>query len=241
MCVIYLAFEYHPRYPLILAANRDEFYDRPTAPAGEWDDEPKIYAGRDLLSGGTWLGVTTDGRFGAVTNFRDPGAPAGRLSRGNLVADFLRSNQTPADYLNAVNENAGAYSGFNLIVGRFDGDERELFYFSSRAEGVMRLSPGIYGLSNNLLDVPWPKVASGKARFEEIISGDYINSESLFTLLADEATAEEKDLPHTGITPEREKALSAIFIKTPDYGTRCSTVLKFDQSMRREFEERVFV
>lgn len=241
MCVIYLAFEYHPRYPLILAANRDEYYDRPTAPAGKWEDEPEIYAGRDLISGGTWLGVTTSGRFAAVTNFRDPLAPTGSHSRGTLVADFLRSDQSPADYLKKVLEKADAFSGFNLFIGRIDEDVRELFYLSSRGDGVTQLASGIYGLSNNLLDVPWPKVTKGKARFEEIVSGDNVDSERLFTLLSDEATAPEWELPHTGISPAREKALSAIFIKTPDYGTRSSTVLTIGTSLIPEIEERVFV
>lgn len=241
MCVIYLAFESHPQYPLILAANRDEFYDRPTAPAGNWQDEPEIYAGRDLISGGTWLGVKTNGRFAAVTNFRDPGAPAGSHSRGSLVADFLRSDQSPADYMGKVSEKADAFSGFNLFVGRIDADFRELFYFSSRGDGVKNLQAGIYGLSNNLLDVPWPKVSKGKARFADIISDDYVDSESLFELLSDETTAAENELPHTGISPAREKALSAIFIKTSDYGTRCSTVLKFDSALIPEMEERIFV
>lgn len=241
MCVIYLAYEYHPRYPLILAANRDEFYDRPTRPAALWEDEPQIFAGRDLLSGGTWLGITRGGRFAAVTNFRDPNAPIGSLSRGRLVSDFLRSSEAPREYLEKVQPQSGEYSGFNLFVGRFDEDVRELFYFSSRSGPITQLSAGVYGLSNNLLDVPWPKVVTGKARFEEIISSDHINNERLFTLLSDVATADECDLPHTGIPPEREKALSAIFIKTPDYGTRCSTVLKFDNALRPEFEERVFV
>lgn len=241
MCVIYLAYEYHPRYPLILAANRDEFYNRPTRPAGLWEDEPQIFAGRDLLSGGTWLGITQGGRFAAVTNFRDPSAPIGRLSRGGLVSDFLRSDEAPMEYLEKIRAKSGEYSGFNLFVGRFDEAFRELFYYSSRGDGITQLSAGIYGLSNNLLDVPWPKVVTGKSRFEEIISADYINNELLFSLLSDESTADECELPHTGIPPEREKALSAIFIKTPDYGTRCSTVLTFDNALRPEFEERVYV
>lgn len=241
MCVIYLAYKQHPDYPLILLANRDEFYDRPTAQAAYWDDFSEIYAGRDLVAGGTWLGVTKTGRFAAVTNYRDPKAPTGTTSRGNLVADFLRSDIPAADYLSKVQAAAHRYSGFNLIVGELNKLTTEIFYFSNRGAGIKKLEHGIYGLSNHLLDAPWPKVADGKARFIEIITAAELRKESLFELLSDRTLAAHEDLPDTGIGYEREKALSAIFIKTPNYGTRSSTVLTFDREFNFEFEERAFV
>lgn len=241
MCVIYFAFDHHIDLPLILIANRDEFYERPSRPASYWEDFPHIYAGRDLVQGGTWLGVTNGGRLAAVTNYRDPSAPPGRRSRGDLVADFLKGREKPEDYLEAVKCTADEYSGFNLLVGEIDKDKRELYYYSNRGTGIKRLSAGVYGLSNHLLDTSWPKVADGKKRFADLIQGESIDDTSLFGLLSDESLAADEDLPSTGIPYEREKALSAIFIRTPEYGTRCSTVMRFDNKMRWSFEERVFV
>jgi uncharacterized protein with NRDE domain len=241
MCIIYLALGQHPGYPLILAANRDEFYDRPAEPARYWDDHPGIYAGRDLVAGGTWLGVNNSGQFAAVTNYRDPSAPIGELSRGNLVADFLRSNTSSRKYLRSVESSAMRYSGFNLIVGEINARRQVAFYLSNRSEAIVQLEPGIYGLSNHLLDTPWPKVARGKEVFRSLIENRRPDDAGFFELLADKTLADDDDLPDTGIGYEREKLLSAIFIKTPVYGTRCSTVLKIDRSNSFTFEERVFV
>lgn len=240
MCVIYLAFEQRPDHPLVLLANRDEFYERPSAAADYWDDSPKVYGGRDLRSGGTWLGVTKEGRFSAVTNYRDPDATPGKLSRGNLVADFLRSGQTAKEYMADVETRRNEYSGFNLLAGEI-GKRRELFYYSNRAEGVRQLPAGIYALSNHLLDTPWPKVAKGKSRFAELVRSGEMSNGSCFDILSDGALADDEDLPSTGIPYEMEKALSAIFIQTPGYGTRCSTVLRFEKNLEWKFEERVFV
>jgi uncharacterized protein with NRDE domain len=241
MCVIYFALGQHPIYPFILAANRDEFYDRPSAAAEYWPDDPNIYAGRDLKSGGTWLGVTRSGRLAAVTNYRDPTANSGTRSRGDLVSEYLKSESSSDAYLSGVANVAAKYSGFNLLVGGMKENEFELFYFSSRGSGPVRLSPGVYGLSNHLLDTPWPKVTAGKSRLARLLANDQVSSEDLFDILADESVAEDKDLPSTGIPYEAEKALSAAFIKTPGYGTRCSTVVKFAVSGEWDFEERVFI
>lgn len=240
MCVIYFAFDQHPDHPLILLANRDEFYERPTAAASYWDDFPNIYGGRDLKGSGTWLGVTRNGRLGAVTNYRDPTAPLGTRSRGNLVADFLKSEMSAKEYIAGVEGHGTEYSGFNLLVGEI-GQRRELFYYSNRGEGIRELVSGIYGLSNHLLDTPWPKVARGKSRFAELLGSNETSSDSFFDILLDESLAADEDLPSTGIPYEAEKAVSAIFIKTPGYGTRCSTVLRFDKNLRWSFDERVFV
>jgi uncharacterized protein with NRDE domain len=241
MCVIYLAFGQHPEHPLILLANRDEFYDRPTQAARFWHDHPHIYGGRDLVGGGTWLGVTKRGRFAAVTNYRDPWAPIGTLSRGNLVAEFLRSEPRANHFLEQIKAASDEYSGFNLIAGELSSNRLELFYYSNRGNDVQRLSPGIYGLSNHLLDTPWPKVAKGKARFTDLLSKGKLSLEGLFEILANESLADDKDLPSTGVPYQTEKAISAVFIKTPGYGTRCSTVLTFDSNFDWKFEERVFV
>ena len=241
MCVIYIAVGQHSNYPLILLANRDEYYDRPTRAAGRWDEDPHIYAGRDLVGGGTWLGVSDGGRIAAVTNYRDPTAPAGTVSRGRLVAGYLRSDSEPDLYIDTVASRAADYSGFNLVVGEITTNSRELFYYSNRANDASRLSDGLYGLSNHLLDSPWPKVLKGKDRFATLLSAGLIDNDSLFAVLADEALAEDGELPSTGIPYEAEKALSAIMIKTPNYGTRCSTIVKFDAEGKWDFEERTFV
>lgn len=240
MCVIYIAFDQQPDQPLILLANRDEFYKRPSTAASYWEDFPNIYGGRDLQGGGTWLGVTKSGRFSAVTNYRDPNAPLGTRSRGNLVADFLKSEQPAGEYLADVEIRGNEYSGFNLLAGEIGG-RRELFYYSNRAEGIRELSAGIYSLSNHLLDTPWPKVVRGKLLFADLLKSGEPSNNSLFDILSDESLAADEDLPSTGIPYEAEKAISAIFIKTPDYGTRCSTVLRFDRNLEWSFEERVFV
>lgn len=241
MCIIFIAFEAREDYPLVLAANRDEFYARPTAAAGRWEDAPAIFAGRDLVGGGTWLGVSRSGRFAAVTNYRDPAGKVGTISRGNLVADFLRGDAPAGEYLEAVRAHAGDFSGFNLLAGEISVSRRELFYYSNRGDEIRELGAGIYGLSNHLLDTPWPKLGGGKARFEGLVSREEFNKEHLFELLADEALAADDVLPDTGVGLEIERALSAIFIKTPIYGTRCSTVLTFDGELRSELDERVFV
>ncbi len=240
MCVILFSYQSHAEYPLILLANRDEFYDRPSSRAAIWDDEPSIFAGRDLVGGGTWLGVTRSGRFAAVTNYRDPSAPAGTRSRGALVADFLRGNDTPRDYLSDVAAMGGEFSGFNLLVGEI-GPNSSLHYFSNRGGEPRELGPGTYGLSNHLLDTPWPKVSKGKAAFTTLVENGGFASADLFNILADVTLADDDELPATGVPYEAEKAISAIFIKTPGYGTRCSTVLTFDNNYDWDFDERVFV
>jgi uncharacterized protein with NRDE domain len=241
MCVIYFAFLQRDDFPFILLANRDEFYDRPTAPATRWDDAPHIFAGRDLVADGTWLGITDSGRFAAVTNYRDPSAEKGNRSRGELVAGFLRSDVSAGYYMNQVQGNAAEYSGFNLIVGEVSSTARELLYFSNRGSSVQRLGPGIYGLSNHLLDTEWPKLLLGKERFHELLKEEVLPREKFFELLADDALAGDAELPETGIGYEREKLLSAIFIRSPIYGTRSSTILTIDAVFTAELDERVFV
>lgn len=237
MCSIFLAYNAHPKYRLILAANRDEFYERPTATAQFWQDAPEILGGRDLIHGGTWLGVTKTGRFSAVTNYRDSSAPTGNSSRGKLVGDFLRATETPEKYLQKIQRNAQNYSGFNLLVGEIDG---EIGYFSNRGDGVKILESGIYGLSNHLLDTPWQKVLRGKTALAKLIEKENFVVEAVFEILSNTTKATDADLPDTGIGLERERLLSSIFIETPVYGTRCSTVLLVDASGKVSFSERTY-
>ena len=238
MCLILLAYEAHPTYNLVLAANRDEFYERPTAPAAVWEDR-RVLGGRDLQHGGTWLGMTDAGRLAAVTNFRDPHTlKTSAPSRGALVRDFLRGDHPPREYLAELATHADQYNGFNLIVG----SPYELCFYSNRSDDQPRaLTSGIYGLSNHLLDTPWPKVVRGKAALAAILGGsDRPAAEDIFTVLADHAPAPDEELPRTGVGLEVERALSPLFISTPIYGTRSSTVLLVDREQHVTFVERTF-
>jgi uncharacterized protein with NRDE domain len=240
MCVIFFAYNVHPKYPLIVLANRDEFYDRPTSAAARWDDHPQIFAGRDLIAGGTWLGVTDHGRFAAVTNYREPGATPGEISRGKLVTDFLLSRDRPFEHLSKVRDDAARYYGFNLIAGEFSREKNAICYFSNRTNVVEQLQPGVYGLSNHLLNTAWPKVSSGIRRFTELVSKQDISHAECFELLADQTLAADEELPNTGLGIERERMLSPIFIKSPHYGTRSSTLVFFDGSLDFRFKEKIF-
>ncbi len=235
MCLIFVAWQRHPVYRLVVAANRDEFYARPTAPAGIWREAPDIVAGRDLEAGGTWLGVSRQGRFAALTNFRGGGAHrTGAPSRGHLVGDYLRSFAAPGAYLESLAVRADDYNGFNLLVG----DHRELHWYSNRAAGGRRLDPGVYGISNELLDTPWPKVERGKRAFAQLLQEKRLDEEAVFNLLTDRQPAADADLPDTGIGLERERALSPMFITTDDYGTRSSTVLTVEADGNITLHER---
>jgi len=238
MCLILFAHQTHPDYPLVLAANRDEAYARPTAPAAFWDDEPRIYGGRDLEQGGTWLGITRSGRVAAVTNYRNSDqTKTSSRSRGELVANYLRVDQRPADYLARLRPDAGVYNGFNLITGDLD----ELCYLSNRGGDPIVIAPGVHGLSNHLLDTPWPKVERGKKILTELLrrkTQDLVDE--LFTLLAERTVASDAALPETGVGLARERVLSPAFIISPGYGTRSSTVLLVDNHGQVVFVERSF-
>src|SRR5262245_57151232 len=196
MCLLLVAWKTHPRYRLILAANRDEFHDRPTAPLGWWQDDPRVLAGRDLKAQGTWLGVARSGRFGVLTNFRDLQAPIeGAPTRGGLVTRFLTGATSPKEFLDDLRGAAPRYSGFNLLVG----GPRALYYFSNRGDSAPRALPtGVYGLSNHLLDTPWPKVTRTRERFTELLTQSDVRPEDLFAMLNDREPAAENELPNTG-------------------------------------------
>lgn len=243
MCLIIFAYKSHPKYSLILAANRDEFYSRPTAIANFWEDAPQILAGRDLAAGGTWLGITKTGRFTAITNYRDPFAESGIKSRGLLTKNFLEGQDLPENYLQKIEIEKNEYSGFNLLVGAFGEEQKDMFYFSNRdAGGIKELSAGIYGLSNHLLDTDWHKVETSKKRFTSFIkNSEDFSSEDLFEILSDSSPAPEEKLPETGVGIEKERILSSPFIKTEIYGTRASTFLTIDYENQVNFVEKTFV
>ncbi|MCR4441730.1 MAG: NRDE family protein [Peptococcaceae bacterium] len=238
MCLLLIAYQHHPAYSLVIAANRDEFYERPTAAARFWEDCPWILAGRDLEQMGTWLGITRNGRFAAVTNFRNPALNMeGAKSRGELVSRFLRENQQPRKYLETVRDERGLYNAFNLLVG----DRNSLFYYGKTENRIRKLSPGVYGLSNSLLDTPWPKVVKGKNALEKYLqlSGS-IDPEPLFSILADGKPAPDEELPSTGVDLEWERLLSSIFIAGKNYGTRSSSIITMDRKGHVVFLERSF-
>jgi len=239
MCLILIANRYRADYPLILAANRDEFYDRPTAVLDFWEDAPRVLAGRDKKAGGTWLGVTTTGRFAAVTNFRDPRlANPSAPSRGALVSDFLSGTTAPDQYLLDLQQENRPYSGFNLVAGTLDDG---LFYYSNREQQVRRISPGLHGLSNHLLDTPWPKVETGRNRLKGLLGkGKPFSPEDLLEILHDTTMPPDNRLPDTGVGIAWERVLSPMFIRSPDYGTRSSSVILIDGEGRGLFVERTF-
>ena len=238
MCLILFAHQVHPRYPLILAANRDEAYGRPAARPAFWDDAPDIYGGRDLERGGTWLALTRTGKIAAVTNYRNARAPRDApRSRGDLVADYLRGAADTETYLKALQARGNEYNGYILIAG----DVERLYWLSNRGPAASRIAPGVHGLSNHLLNTPWPKIERSKralealmdAREERLLAG-------LFDILADRSRAADHELPDTGVGLERERELSANFISGEHYGTRASTVVVVDQDRNALFIERAF-
>ena len=233
MCLILLVWQGHPRYPCIIAANRDEYHERATEPAHWWPDRPRIFAGRDLSAGGTWLGITRSGRFAALTNYRAPSqrrmdAP----SRGALVTRILESDDSVAEELKVLRRVGADYNGFNLL---FSDGERLGVYESVRGEG-RELGPGVYGLSNHLLDTPWPKVQQAKARLQAALR-HMTDPTAALALLRDDLPALDDELPRTGVSLEWERLLSSAFVRGIDYGTRCSTVVCIDELGTASFDE----
>lgn len=235
MCLIVFAWKLLPNCPLVLAANRDEFFARPSQAANWWEDHPDIYAGRDLQAGGTWLGVNRSGRFAALTNIRNGlPKPDDKRSRGELVANFLAGDIDPLDYLTQVRDAAHDYHGFNLIFG----DEQALYWISNGEEIQFKpLEPGIYGLSNGSLDTPWPKVVRAKAQFASLLCQGAPDG-AYFEMLADTTRASDCRLPNTGVSLEWERLLSPICIESPDYGTRASTLVRVHHGGKAELHEQ---
>lgn len=237
MCLILFAYNVHPAYRLILAANRDEFYDRPSTPADFWGKHPQVLAGIDLKEKGTWLGVTRAGKFAAITNYRDPASWKDQApSRGKLVSRYLTGSSNAETYLQKISPQAQHYNGFNMLLG----DANELFVYSNRG-GLQELSAGIYGLSNRLLDTPWPKVKRGKELLKAALTQKGAElEEALFALLADRHIPKDSQLPDTGVNQEWERILSPMFITSPVYGTRSSTLLLIGKNKRIKMLEKVY-
>jgi uncharacterized protein with NRDE domain len=238
MCLILFAYKQHPLYPLVLAANRDEFYDRPTAPLSFWEDSPDILAGRDLRGKGTWLGISRKGRFAAITNYRDPAnvlenAP----SRGLLVSEILCSEASALTCLESIQAEGHRYNGFNLIAG----DSSGLYYYGNRYAEIVKIPPGIHGLSNRFLDTPWPKLQKGKSAMKQLLHRQQsVAREDLFEILRDQTVPPDEQLPDTGVGLEWERILSPLFITSDIYGTRSSSVIFFDKTGKVTFAERTY-
>lgn len=235
MCLVLFALDAHPTQRLVVLANRDEFYARPTAASGWWADAPDVLAGRDLEAGGTWMGITRSGRWTAVTNVRDPGSVrTDARSRGDLTRSFLTSPTSPADYAAEVFRQRDDFNGFNLLVG----DADQTWIVSTRLPTPRQLEPGVYGLSNDTLDTPWPKVRRGTHGLASLLKADAINREAAFEVLEDAEPAPDPMLPDTGVGLAWERALSAPFIQMDHYGTRTSTLLTVSQAGLVDWTER---
>lgn len=238
MCLIVFSYKKYPDYPFIFAANRDEFYSRPTSPAHVWNTSPKILAGKDEKAGGTWLGITEKGRFAALTNYRQmDDIKKDTISRGIIVKDFLLSEQNPRKYLTDLQNKGELFNGFNLIAGYLD----DLYYITNKKEGVYKIKPGNHAISNAFLNTSWPKTEEVSDKFEEILDNEPPDEQKLFEILQSEKTYPADMLPDTGLPKETEKAVSSIFIKTENYGTRSSTVLTLDKQNHLHFSERTYI
>ena len=238
MCLLTIAYNKHPKYPLIVVSNRDEFYDREAAPAHYWEDEPSIYAGRDLLGGGTWIGVSKSGHLAAITNYRDPSLPeTGQRSRGEIVRNFLMEKESITTFFEELKETRNLYGGYNFIG--YDG-ERLIHYNNILDEGTTVL-PGIHSISNASLNTPWPKVRLASEKLEEAL---HLTSEEQLiafkTLLEDRTIAPDEALPNTGVGIHLERILSAQFVKMNGYGTRSSATILFDNEGIIHFSERTY-
>ena len=238
MCLLILAHQVSSDYPLLVAANRDEFHARPTAVSQFWPEHPELLAGRDLLLGGTWMGITRSGRFAAVTNYRGPACTSEPpRSRGDLSLQYLTGSQTPKGFLRDLAVRAGDYAGFNLLVG----DRNSLWHYTnSGTNDPQHLPPGVYGLSNATLDTPWPKVMLGKAKLLALLETGAISHRTLSNVVSSQSLADRNSLSAQGLDSTMESTLSPQFIVTDTYGTRSSTTLWFDAQAQANWLELSF-
>tara|TARA_B100001094_G_scaffold328511_1_gene389073 strand:- start:990 stop:1775 length:786 start_codon:yes stop_codon:yes gene_type:complete len=243
MCLIILAHHIRPHLPLIVIANRDEFFNRPTESAAFWKaklHDPEILAGKDLEANGTWLGITRNGKFAAVTNMRETSQKTSNpISRGQLPLEFLSSKKSPIKFATELTAKFPRYSGFNLLLA----DKNSLIYLNSSTKSVSELQPGIYGLSNGLLNANWPKINQGKKQLKNLINKDIeLTTDSLISMLSDRSIAPDEFLPNTGISIELERQLSSSFVTIPErhYGTLCSTAVIISRDGLTRFDEQSF-
>ena len=243
MCLLVLAWRCHPHFRLVVGANRDEFHARPALPLAPWGDNGGVVGGRDLQANGAWFAVDVRRRVGLVTNFREFGrSRRSAPSRVGLIPGYLSGNSGPEEYLRSLETDAPGFAGFNLLLA----DRDSLWYASNRADQFAReLPPGIYGLSNEFLDTPWPKLVRVRARFEALLKSTTAShlgafDPALFGMLADRETAPPDGLPPGDLSPEWARKLSAPFVVDPGYGTRCSTVLTISNEGALRIAERRF-
>lgn len=237
MCLLTFAYQTHKNFPLIIVANRDEFYERPTAAADFWEDFPTILAGRDLRMRGSWLGITTTGRFAAITNFRDPSRPeTGQISRGAIVNNFLTSEQSSTQFIETLQKNKDLYAGFNVLL--YDGDS--LQHYNNIFDEHTIVPAGVHSLSNASFNTPWPKAQFAQQALQHRIEQEALQTNELISLLANDAIANDEQLPNTGVGIYLERALSAPFVKLSNYGTRCSTAVTFSKEGSIHFLERTY-
>lgn len=235
MCLILFSWQQHPKYKLVLAANRDEFYQRPTLAAGFWPDDKQLMAGRDLTAGGTWIGMHRSGKFAALTNYRDPhNIDPAAISRGELTTNYLKNEMDPLSYLELLKRSEKKYNGFNLMVG----DTDHLHYYNNVNHEIESLTTGSFGLSNGFFQENWPKLKKGRDLLEAKVTENDIEPDTLFDILEDRQRAEDQELPKTGIPIDWERALSSLFIETEEYGTRCSTLIYLDYDNNVRFIEK---
>lgn len=235
MCLILFAYQSHTQYPLIVAANRDEYYRRPALASHWWSTHPELLAGKDLSQGGTWLGITRQGQFAALTNVREATIQGKTYrSRGEIPLSYLGESPSPTSFTQQLSETAGHYRGYNLLFGGLD----KLCYFSNRTTCLQEIPPGVHGLSNATLNTPWPKVSNGVAQLHQAIREPEPNVETIFGILESRAIAEDDQLPDTGIGIELERMLAPAFIQSPEYGTRSSLVLTIDKDNQVTFHEK---
>lgn len=237
MCLIAFSYKEHSQYPLIIIANRDEFYDRPTAAAHFWEDDPTILAGRDLRQQGSWMGLSKNGRFAAITNYRDPRLPeTGQLSRGEIVRLFLTSTESTDTFIKSLRSQRDLYGGFNVLL--YDGED--MHHYNNIFDEYRIVESGIHGVSNATFNTPWPKVNAAKNVLENATAKDAIEVNDLISLLANDEIAHDEVLPNTGVGIHLERSLSAQFVKLPNYGTRCSTAIVFHNNGQIDFLERTY-
>lgn len=238
MCILFIAIKQHPDYPLIIAANRDEFHQRPTAKSRFWDDYPDVLAGRDLQANGTWMGINKNGRISALTNVRDPQKiMPDATSRGELVSHFLIKNVHASEYLLRLRKTKNQYNGYNLLFGEW----HNLWVYNNHTDHAQQLMPGVYGLSNADLNSPWPKINQGVAQLKSHCQQTGpIKTDKLFDILLNQTQSSDDLLPQTGVPIEWERKLSSIFIQSPEYGTRSATLLLIDKHNTAHWMEHTF-